>query len=1118
MFDKTKQEPYFDDYDSSKQYSQILAVPGRVEQAREFTQIQTMLFDFLKRVSDTILKDGSIVAGMGFSIKDNTLTIEDGKVYIEGKVHEFKQQSIEITKTGTEIIGLKVDYYIVTEEQDSSLLDPAQNMQNYGQPGAHRVKAVPVLTLNESEAAVLYEFEDGELKVEVAKPSLDGITEVLARRTYDESGNYRVRGLELFAEPYDADNIQLVVEAGTAYVLGYEITKPTPVKKRIPISKDLKATLNEPKTYVSNNQKYVLNNFPAKEINKLVAQVEVTQTITRGSVVGGVDYLPKQPVVSIQSVKQGTKTYVQGTDYQLSADGVDWSLDGAEPEVGSSYEVVYRYNKEMVQGTDYKLLQETGRWGETKDYVQFLSGDKPVPNTQFTVDYKFFLARKDLISLDKNGNVVVTPGQPDIERLAVVPTVTSEEYLNLGYVVLPPNSGNAQAYSASITRLEMGDLQRMLKRLEDVEFNQAITALDQEAISGEPPSELIGVFSDGFKSTTRGDLTHPEFDVMYSLEDGLIMLPIVNTNDTSPTINEGESNAKVWGRVISAPMREITAINQQYATTTMKINPYLAFNTLGVLKLSPEVDNWIETEKIKIEETQFKARNFYRWWTHADGRQKKMADIWDLQIDGKKQTVGDLRLKIGEQATAIKTEKSKTVVEEAITYMRQIDVTIDASNLSPASDNLTCYFDGVKVALTPLSGFSKGTTPGTVRSNASGRVKAKFKIPEGIRTGTREVVLTNESNTASAGFTSIGTKRTTTEKVLRTRITLTAVDPLAQTFQFDEAKILTSVSAYFAAKDNTNNVQVQIRNVVNGYPGNVVYGEKVLAPSEIKVSEDATAETKVTFDDPIMCEAGQQYCVVYMTDSADHSLYVADLGKTDITTGQTITRQPYLAGLLFSSKNAIAWTAHQSMNMKFKVYVAEFEPTGTVEFDPIFNMESDRLLLLSDELTPQNTGCIWDMKLDDGEFRPIASYQDVELEAVIDKVQLRATFKSDKNMSPLMAADSFTLVGFLQATSGSYISRNTTLLEPYTNVKIVYDGFIPSGCTITPQFSYDDGKTWITPPQTSAVEVELNWTRYTHTKSVEASANAKMFRVRLNIQAASSVVRPKVRKLMCVMN
>src|SRR5690606_9211855 len=163
-----------------------------------------------------------------------------------------------------------------------------------------------VLTVDDPESSQLYEFVDGELSLEVAKPTLDGITDILARRTYHESGNYRVGGLDLVVDPYNADNVQLTVESGIAYIKGYEVHKSVPVKKLLPISKATRTVYNEPKVYTLGTDTYALNNRPANRIHKVVAQVQVTQTITRSGIAGGIDLLPLTPVVSIQEVKAGT--------------------------------------------------------------------------------------------------------------------------------------------------------------------------------------------------------------------------------------------------------------------------------------------------------------------------------------------------------------------------------------------------------------------------------------------------------------------------------------------------------------------------------------------------------------------------------------------------------------------------------------------------------------------------------------------------------------------------------------------------------------------------------------------------------------------------------------------
>ncbi|AGR47007.1 putative adsorbtion associated protein [Bacillus phage Shanette] len=1120
-----KDAPYYDDFDPTKKYSKISFVPGRVAQAREFTQMQTIMYEYLKRVSDTLYRDGSVVSGMGWTLTSNTIKIEAGKVYLKGVVHLFDAQEIPITKKGKEIVGVKLKEEIITEANDISLTDPALNMGNYGQPGAHRVKSSVELKINDPDASPIYEFNEGELQLEMARPQFDsGLMDMLAKRTKDTNGNYRVVGLDLSAEEHDANNMRVIVEAGTAYIMGYEVIKVTPVKKIIPKALDTRVVQNEPQIYLGNQDKYPLNNAPAKRIDRVSGEVQITETVTRGATINGMDSLSKTPVADIVSITG----YTKGADYQLSADKVDWGVGGVgalEPATGSTYSVTYKYRKNFVDNTDYKLTTITDGWGVTKDYIQWLAGDKPVNNTQVNLDYQFYLPRADLVSIDRYGNVIVTQGQSDVESNVVAPQPSSDEQLVLGAVYINPGPNNKTAKTKfnAITRMEMGEIQRLARRVDDLEYNQAITALDRDAMAGELPSDLKGIFSDSFRSVTRGDLSHPNFNIMYSLEDGVIMLPTDTTKDIKPNINMDLSNVKSFGRLIGAPMNEVVGIEQPYATQSMLVNPYLSFNVFSSLKLTPASDNWVDESYIKIENTEYSVRNFYRWWGHPEAV-PWVQDLLDLKMDDGR-TVGDWRppwtpgetVDTSPRTTVSKVEKSRSILEDAITVMRQIDIEIFCENLQPSADNLELTFDGVRVSLTPVKGSVSGANPGTVRANSSGQVWAKFRIPAGVKTGTREVMLRNSTNSAVASFTSIGTKRTVTDTILTKRITLVPVDPLAQTFEFDRDTLMTSVGVYFSAKHDTKPCTVQIRNVVNGYPSNVIYAEKVLQPSDIKTSSNAILETKITFDDPVMCQANIQYCIVVLSDNDKHSMWVCDLGQKDVTTGVQVTQQPYLIGMLFSSKNAKTWTAHQSMNMKFKVYKAEFQPTGVIEFDPISNLGADRLVLLADYLVPANTGCIWEVSLDDGMYVPLANYEPHDLSQIVSKVKLKATFKSEKNMSPLMSKDSFTLVGFMSGKTGSYLGRTVEMPQIYTTVKQTYDAHLPAGCTVTPQFSYDDGATWITPPLVSSQQVSSDYIRYNHEVAVPANKNAKKFKARLNLSTPNAVIRPTARRFINIM-
>lgn len=59
--------PYFDDYDSTKDYYKVLFKPGVSVQTRELNQLQTILQDQIERFGDNIFKSGTILSGVNFS-------------------------------------------------------------------------------------------------------------------------------------------------------------------------------------------------------------------------------------------------------------------------------------------------------------------------------------------------------------------------------------------------------------------------------------------------------------------------------------------------------------------------------------------------------------------------------------------------------------------------------------------------------------------------------------------------------------------------------------------------------------------------------------------------------------------------------------------------------------------------------------------------------------------------------------------------------------------------------------------------------------------------------------------------------------------------------------------
>ena len=71
--------PYYDDYDPDDRFLRILFNPGRAVQARELTQIQSILQNQMAASGDHIWKNGSPVVGGHLNInKRQWLLIQRG--------------------------------------------------------------------------------------------------------------------------------------------------------------------------------------------------------------------------------------------------------------------------------------------------------------------------------------------------------------------------------------------------------------------------------------------------------------------------------------------------------------------------------------------------------------------------------------------------------------------------------------------------------------------------------------------------------------------------------------------------------------------------------------------------------------------------------------------------------------------------------------------------------------------------------------------------------------------------------------------------------------------------------------------------------------------------------
>ena len=333
--------PYFDDYSANSNYYRTLFKPGTAVQARELTQLQTVLQDQIDKFGRHIFKDGSVVEGCTLAFDDNyayvkvtdtatngavitvsdfvgdklvsaanlqaiivnsiggletndpdlntlyikylnstnyangsqqktfdpdetveirtidgalvatiaiansaynptgagyAVSISEGVVFNKGFFITVQPQTLVVSKYDNSpediSVGFETTETIVTADSDPSLFDNALGSPNEGAPGANRLKLFPRLTTrpvgataNTSTFFSVVDFNGGKPVVKLIDPQYAKIGNEMARRTYEESGNYIVDPFELSvaSNTTNSNNLVLEVGRGLGYVQGYRV-------------------------------------------------------------------------------------------------------------------------------------------------------------------------------------------------------------------------------------------------------------------------------------------------------------------------------------------------------------------------------------------------------------------------------------------------------------------------------------------------------------------------------------------------------------------------------------------------------------------------------------------------------------------------------------------------------------------------------------------------------------------------------------------------------------------------------------------------------------------------------------------------------------------------------
>ncbi|QIG70811.1 putative adsorption associated tail protein [Rhizobium phage RHph_I1_18] len=717
----------------------------------------------------------------------------------------------------------------------------------------------------------------------------------------------------------------------------------------------------------------------------------------------------------------------------------------------------YRYNTANTAAT--ANVATTNPAAANTSYQLTSSGAMLIaPDENFQADIESYLPRYDLITLSKNGDIVVRSGEPaanpkipfnesDTMSVASVfvpayPTLTTREFED--------NKRSDLGTRFNILtnrRYTMEDIGTIDKRVTRLEYYTVLNALEQSArdmtVLDENGLDRFknGIFADSFNSHLIGRTDYQEYKIAID-KDAAIARPRFNRHSIDQMFMSSTStNIQRTGNHLSLPYTSDKFIEQAHASKFRNCTESV-WKWKGSVSLYPSYDsNRDETKLPAVNATVDLASawedfaespfgsEYGDWRTTNVSQSSSSSSSSSTRTSGTRQTTSTTTT----TTTTTKTTQQRileqlkvntnTNVQNLGSYVTDVSmnpyiasrvVAFVGTGFKP-NTRMYMFFDDVAVSQHCAPGVLSGITTAaeghenevvtrtgdfgsTITSDSAGNVVGVFRIPEGtFRTGDRVFLITNvddlitgadaqlskgdarytassisvstqgislttiepqlqvnntvESRTSTSSTTSSSTTSQVTNIAVRNRLSENRGgnlgdagrgDPIAQSIfvsmpdtSVSTGMIVDKIGVFFRSKDPTLGVTVSLMEMTSGLPDSSrILATKHLEASEVSVSNDGSAETIFDFDNLAYLARDKFYAFMVRPDgdSPEYTIWVAEVGGTDIDTGRQIFTNPYI-GVMFVSANMNTWTAIQTEEIKFNVYRAKFTAlTGTAKF------------------------------------------------------------------------------------------------------------------------------------------------------------------------------------------
>ena len=533
-------------------------------------------------------------------------------------------------------------------------------------------------------------------------------------------------------------------------------------------------------------------------------------------------------------------------DYYNHGDGDYFSVD-SYPE--DDYATIGSFNssKGLLQLRDCIDFRPRKAESGASDRFEFSTGNgfklsrAPKPAHIFESDISYYLPRIDKLILKRDGTYEVIKG---VASESPQPPEDRKDSISLYQLKLKPyvfDTNDIIPQLVENKRYTMKDIAKLDKRIKNLEYYTSLSLLEQSASdafmldSNNNTRFKNGILVDSFRGHNVVNNNHPDtlggkcaIDKVQGTLRAKCNSKNVNMVTSATATNTAVKNSSIW----TLPYSQVNHTVQPYASVAINVNPYNIFEWGGSLKLSPESDEWKETDvrpDVIIDETgaydQFVelaeesgilGTVWNEWETNWFGsdeetRIDREADLWWFGRRGRRaQTSTVVTTTSNQSRTGIRTDIGFDIVERSagsrvvevnfVPFMRSRKIYFEAKQMKP-NTKVYAFFDGSAVTdyvkqesfqewsnTSDQSAVYNDVTShpeansGSLVTDANGQVTGSFIIPRNsslkFKTGIKEFRLSDsttnnrsdESTFSEAAFHSQGLIESVQNTIISTKV------------------------------------------------------------------------------------------------------------------------------------------------------------------------------------------------------------------------------------------------------------------------------------------------------------------------------------------------------------